>query len=119
MHEPRFGLSKSSSWWSSPNVCATSWHITILFHAGVLYVDNLKYESFTFTVPCTICVPLTQTLATPSHPLKPYLALHTSTRPLVGTQFFGVYLPLVLFVPPATIAVSSTADPPLQSVEAV
>src|SRR5512138_2427563 len=59
-----------------------------------------------------MCVPpVIQMVATPSQPVLPYEALQTSTRPLVGRQFFGL-------APPATMVVSSTLDW-LQSLEAV
>ena len=47
--------------------------------------------------------PFTQICATPSQPVFPYFALHTSTWPVVGLQFLG-------FVFPATTAVSNTLD---------
>src|SRR5215204_5128262 len=111
MHVPRFGLSKTSSWWSRPKVWPTSWHITRFLQAVVLYFAVLKYVSLTLVAPCVMCFPLTQIWASPSQPLLPYSALQTSTCPLVGRQFFGL-------APPATIGVSSTVDL-LQSEEVV
>src|SRR3989338_9757025 len=93
MQVPRGVLLKFSSWWSSPSVWPTSWHMTKFFHAGVLYVLVLKYESFTFTVPLTICSPFIHTWATPSQPLNPYRSLHTSTRPFIALQVRGFVLP--------------------------
>src|SRR6266545_1258380 len=70
MHVPRFVLLKSSSWWSRPNVCPTSWHDTRFRHAVVLYVAVLKYVSFSFTVPCVMWIPpVIQIDAMPSQPL--------------------------------------------------
>src|SRR6266508_2460943 len=113
MQVPRFGLLKSSSWWSRPNVCPTSWHDTRFRHAVVLYVAVLKYVSFSFTVPCVMWTPpVIQIDAMPSQPLLPYVALQTSTRPVVALQRLG------LFACPATIVVSSTVDL-LQSLDVV
>src|SRR6478735_2224590 len=51
-----------------------------------------------------MCVPpVTEMDAMPNQPVLPYAALHTSTRPGVGRQFFGR-------VEPATTVVSRTVD---------
>src|ERR687886_2394650 len=89
MHVPRLVLLKFSSWWARPKVWPTSWHITRCLQAGVLYFAVLKYVSLSLVVPFTMCLPLTQIWAKPSHPLLPYFALQTSTRPLCALHFFG------------------------------
>src|SRR3989344_3910319 len=55
--------------------------------------------------------PVTQICAIPSHPLLPYLALHTSTRPFVGLQDLRDESP-------ATTVVSNTIET-VQSSDAV
>src|SRR5437899_263975 len=92
------------SWWSSPNVCPTSWQTTCSFSAELLYCGIEKYVSLNLTVPCTMwVVPLcSQMLASPSQPFWPYFPSQISSRPLVGRQRFELW--------PATIVVSSTLD---------
>jgi hypothetical protein len=101
MHVP--WLEPSSDVWPRPKVWPTSWHITWLRWAGVLYCDMMKYVSFILAVPCTMWPLLSQIWAKPSQPFLPYNALQTSTRPLFGRH----RLPVVL---PATTSVSSTSE---------
>src|SRR5262245_4821950 len=104
MQVPRFGLLKSSSWWSRPSVWPTSWQETRFRHAVVLYGGLLWYVSLSLTVPWTMWLPVvSQIWATPSQPVLPYDALQISSWPSVGRQFRGL-------VPPATIVVFSTLE---------
>ena len=55
--------------------------------------------SLTFTVPCVMWLPpVIQICATPSQPVLPYAALHTSTRPELGAHVAPFVLPVTTVV---------------------